>query len=977
MSHAQYPFRSIACCLLAVVFSLPIAAVVQAQSLVPLQDVVQVAASSSHTCVLTTGGGVKCWGWNYFGQLGDGSTTNRLFPVDVISLGSGVQAISVGDSRSCALTAGGAVKCWGAGQSTPVDIAGLDGGVQAISAGSAHFCALTSTGGMKCWGSNNYGQLGEGSSMYRDTPVDVIGLSSGVQAISAGAVHTCAVTTGGAAKCWGYNVYGQLGDGSTVQQFAPVDVVGLGGGMQAISAGGEHTCALASGGAVKCWGRNVTGALGDGSNTNRLTPVDVVGLADAVTVDTGYAHTCALSVGGAMTCWGANGAGQGGDGSFSSSMTPVAVHGLSANVTAIALGNNHSCAVTSGNTVKCWGWNNEGQLGDGRTSRRLVAVDVPDLAGNVVAINAGYTHSCAMTQVGGVRCWGFNDKGQLGDGTTAMRNTPVGVAGLASGVVAVAAGIGTFGHTCAVTTNGGVKCWGANNVGQLGTGDTTDRLAPEDVVGLSSGISAVAVGGIHACALTVIGGVKCWGFNGYGQLGDGSSTTSASPVDVHGLPSGIVAIAAGYYHTCALTNTGAVLCWGWNSNGQLGDGSTAQRLMPVGVAGLGGGVVAISTGQHHTCALSTSGGAKCWGGNVYGQLGDGTSTSRLVPTDVQDLTAGVWAIDASNFHTCALTEAGGAKCWGSNNNGTLGNGTTTSSAMPVDVTGLENGIAAVDAGGEHACALTEANSMKCWGNHHFGALGIGGSNYALPGDVLVPVLSEHDASLSVLSLAPVLPGFAFSSETTQYQVPVDNAVQSLSFTPVTSNPAATIMLNGQPIGSGETSAALPLAVGTNTFILRVTAADGITQRDYHIAAIRLSSAPAQLQVSIASLEGVFGRGSAETRQYRINVLNVGSVTAQNVSLTVPAPAGLTDAAWTCHGPHGCTPAANEGAVTTAFDLPPGESAHVDLIGQVLPGVAFVDITAHASTASGGGAQTQGSLSEGANGIGLMKNGFEQ
>ena len=132
MSHAQYPFRSIACCLLAVVFSLPIAAVVQAQSLVPLQDVVQVAASSSHTCVLTTGGGVKCWGWNYFGQLGDGSTTNRLFPVDVISLGSGVQAISVGDSRSCALTAGGAVKCWGAGQSTPVDIAGLDGGVQAI-----------------------------------------------------------------------------------------------------------------------------------------------------------------------------------------------------------------------------------------------------------------------------------------------------------------------------------------------------------------------------------------------------------------------------------------------------------------------------------------------------------------------------------------------------------------------------------------------------------------------------------------------------------------------------------------------------------------------------------------------------------------------------------------------------------------------------------------------------------------------------
>jgi predicted outer membrane repeat protein len=337
--------------------------------------VADVSVGHEHACALTTQGGVKCWGQNDYGQLGDGTNFRRY---------------------------------------TPVDVVGLNSGVVAISAGEYHTCAVLGTGGVKCWGSNTDGKLGDGTTQSSNIPVDVHGLIGSIYKIVLGLNHTCALSGAGAVQCWGNNWAGQLGDGTNQTSYVPVDVVGLSGGVSDISAGQEYACAIVGGGA-KCWGFNLGGELGNGNNENSNSPVDVVGLsAGALSISGEYFHTCAVT-GTGVKCWGGNWAGQLGDGSTNSYWTPVDVYGLGSGVTAIAAGGINTCAILGSGEVRCWGDNQLHQVVDGPNPFEPFPMDMPRLSGNITHISINNVTLCAVVD-GGVKCWGWNGKNQLGYG---------------------------------------------------------------------------------------------------------------------------------------------------------------------------------------------------------------------------------------------------------------------------------------------------------------------------------------------------------------------------------------------------------------------------------------------------------------------------------------------------------------------------------------------------------------------------------
>jgi alpha-tubulin suppressor-like RCC1 family protein len=719
------------------------------RTIAPVEDapVAPLASGANHTCVLTIGHGAACWGNNRNGQLGNGTQLSSGLPQPVSRMTSGVLSIAAGWSHACALRTGGGLECWGSnakgqlgdGTNTdsfsPVAVFGLAEGVIAVAAGTRHTCVLMDTGGVKCWGENASGGVGDGTNTNRNVPVEVPGLEAGVKALDAGAGHTCVLMLDGSVKCWGWNPAGQIGNGTKTDSRLPVDVIGLPGPARAISAGDQHTCALLEDGSVVCWGANASGQLGDGSRIRSGTPVAVVGLSEVAALSAGGAHTCALREDGAAWCWGDDQTGQLGDGGYENRSSPVMVKGLAESVEYLSAGYGHTCALMREGGIQCWGWNSEGQLGDGTVQSRRIPGSVAGYTGGIAALSVGWSNTCALqSSEGGIRCWGLNDGGQLGDGTLRDSSSPVEPEGLGSGSISVAVG---GGHVCALSATGGVKCWGRNERGQLGNGTTADLNTPVDVAGLPEEIAAVALGKAHTCVLTTRGGVKCWGANESGQLGDGTTADRGKPVDVLGLAGGVSAIAAGANHTCALGMNGGLKCWGSNRYGQLGDGTLENRSAPGDVSGLAAGVDSVAAGGSHTCAIASGVKLMCWGWNAFGQLGDSTPTDRNEPVEVKWLAGTAAFVAAGADFTCAILRTGFLRCWGNNEFGQLGDGTTTARQTPISVKGFKDRVFILAAGYYTTCALTVDGGMKCWGNNLYGQLGNGAaSNSGIPVDVV-------------------------------------------------------------------------------------------------------------------------------------------------------------------------------------------------------------------------------------------------
>ena len=367
-------------------------------------------------------------------------------------------------------------------------------------------------------------------------------------ATGAYASHNCAVTETGNVACWGYNNYGQLGDGTIINRSVPTSILGLGNVKQvAISIG--STCALKNDGTVWCWGYNTYGQLGDNTTTNRLAPVQVQNLTNVAEIATAYYHVCARKNDGTVWCWGYNTYGELGDNTLVNRSTPVQAltSGGAAPVTTatgLTVGNYHSCVTLADTSMRCWGYNTYGAIGDGTAVNRSTAVPVLVAAGGAVlmgfsnAISAGYQTTCGVMLDGTVRCWGYDYYGNTGYGDyITQRNSPIQPGQFTNMPITGVADIKcSYYDTCARMLDGTMRCWGYNNFGELGDGSTTERDGPVQVLsgpGVNfTNVIAVGLGYKQTCAITGDYSLWCWGYNTYGQVGDNTTTNRSYPTAV-------------------------------------------------------------------------------------------------------------------------------------------------------------------------------------------------------------------------------------------------------------------------------------------------------------------------------------------------------------------------------------------------------------------------------------------------------------
>jgi alpha-tubulin suppressor-like RCC1 family protein len=762
-----------------------------------IPKIADVSIGGFHTCASTTSGALYCWGRGDYGQVGNGRS-DRMTSRPALVLSSGVVTVSLGEFFACALTVNSSVICFGrnnygqlgdgttTNRNTPVRVTRLPSNAVAIACGDSFACVLNSTGNILCWGSNNYGQLGDGSTTSQSIPTPVPNLPH-IAAIGLGHAHSCALGSAstGILYCWGWNMFGQIGHGSmtTVIVKSPTQVIGL-GPVSSFALGGAVTCA-ANFSHVHCWGWNAAGQLGDGTFIDRAMPsaVQHSGMGTSRKLSVGDLHACAIDTSNLLWCWGRvnhsriRASSDQNRGFFESLAEPavsaVRIVPLPSESDSLACGDMNTCIVSLFNgTLLCWGANHYGQVGDGTTLDTVLPTSVFE--------------SCSSPAVGsiisGLRC--------IRSDSNSLFTVSVGSSSLVSALAAqsISYYLGPFQFTSrnlssmvtvldpqaltsltpsvvftssssaivlTVAGRGFGPEGGAVTLGRIGTftAGLSFRVVSDTVVTVRVDVgSAGSVA--SAAALDVEFFVNGLLFKS-GLYGDSSrlmlktALAVVSPSSVYTSTDGKLTFIAdqgfgvqscsmGQYHSCAVMIGGLLLCWGDSANGKLGSADGA-RTPSLPVSGFADPVLLVSAGSEHTCVITVKRDALCFGRNEFGQLGDGSLTSSSMPV----LVAGghKWLhLHASIHITCGVTIAGAVYCWGRDEYGQGGSGAIVTATRPVPsaVVALSSIFSSVSCSVWACCALHVNGQLWCWGDSRNGELGQDNSlGSGVPVDVTV------------------------------------------------------------------------------------------------------------------------------------------------------------------------------------------------------------------------------------------------
>ena len=662
----------------------------------------QVSSKYSVTAAIDTNGRLWTWGVLYenakygsLGSIGDNTRTSSSTPVTTFAGGTN----------------------W-----------------KQVSCGQLHTAAIKTDGTLWTWGSAFEGQLGNlRESVVVVTPVTTFSGGTNWKQVSCGQDHTAAIKTDGTLWVWGNGIEGQLGIKNTNSKSIPVTTFAGGNNWTQVSCGQDHTAAIKTDGTLWTWGNGIEGQLGKNSNALRsLTPITTFsggtgwqspatpGEDVPYTLSSGGFYTSAIKTDGTLWTWGNGSVGQLGNSDLINIFTPITTFAGGTNWAHVSVGSNHTAAVKTDGTLWTWGNGIRGQLGNAAITNRSTPVTTSAGGTNWAQVSCGSIHTAAIKTDGRLWTWGLGSYGQLGNASTTARSTPVTT--FAGGTNWKQVSCGEV-HTAAIKTDGTLWTWGNGLDGQLGNGLSGGRSTPSTTFAGGINWAQVSCGGRHTVAIKTDGTLWTWGNGTFGRLGNASTTARATPVTTFAGGINWAQVSGGYGSTSAIKTDGTLWTWGLGSDGQLGNGSTINTSTPVTTFAGGTNWRQVSCGGRHTAVLNSSNQLYVFGNGSSGQLGENPDLSSIIPGQTFQPTTDWKQVSCGQNHTAAIKTNRTLWTWGNGSYGRLGNASTINVSTPVTTFAGGTNWKQVGCGGRHTLAIKTDGTLWTWGRGNDGQLG--------------------------------------------------------------------------------------------------------------------------------------------------------------------------------------------------------------------------------------------------------------